>query len=106
RILTGADVVPGPAVEATVAHAGDVVRRQIVAEPVALVDRGPEFAGRGVDRQADRIADAGGEAAHAAAVRIEFQNVGAQRFVGAVADVGGGAHRHEHLAAVPQEGDV
>ncbi len=44
RVLVGADVVPGPAVERAFAHAGDVIGRHVVAEPVALVGRAPHRA--------------------------------------------------------------
>src|SRR5690606_491901 len=44
RVLVVAHVVPRPAVEAAFLHAGRVVRDDLVAEPVALVDRAPDVA--------------------------------------------------------------
>ena len=41
----GAEVIPGPAVEAAFLDVGDVVGDQVVAQSVALVDRAPELAG-------------------------------------------------------------
>ena len=61
RVLIVADVEPGPAVERALPHPRDVVRHQIVAEAVALVGRAIEIAGRGMNGEADAIADAGGE---------------------------------------------
>src|ERR1019366_10753195 len=77
RILVRPDIPPGPAIESALAHARDVIGRQIVAEPVALVGRAPQIAGGGIDREADAIADAGRENAPALALRIEHQHVGA-----------------------------
>ena len=57
-ILVAADVPPGPAVEAAGFDGGDVVGDEVVAECVALVDGAPEFAGDGVDGEADGVADA------------------------------------------------
>ena len=57
-ILVAADVPPGPAVEAAGFDVGDVVGDEVVAECVALVDGAPEFAGDGVDGEADGVADA------------------------------------------------
>ncbi len=56
-----AHIIPGPAVESAFLHPGDVIGDQIVAQGIALVGRDPEVAGGGVDRQADPVADAGGE---------------------------------------------
>jgi hypothetical protein len=40
-VLVLAEVGIGPAVECAVLHARDVIGDEVVAEPVALVDRGP-----------------------------------------------------------------
>src|SRR6266702_7087475 len=128
RVLVGADVIPGPAVEGAFAHAGDVVGREIIAEAIALVGRAPKLAGHRVHRHADAIADAGCESSLALALRIEDEHVGAvglgspgraqgllllppaeRRLIGsaqAVAGIGGGAHRDEHPRAVLGEDDV
>ena len=57
-VLMGADVLPGPAVEAAVLDVGDVVGNEVVAEGVALVDGTPELAGVGIDGEADGVANA------------------------------------------------
>ena len=60
RLLVPADVVPGPAVEAAVADRGHVLERHVVAEAVALVDRAPDVAGRGMDGEPGAVAQPGG----------------------------------------------
>ena len=76
RVLVGAEVVPGPAIEAPFLDMGDVVGDQVVAQAVALVDRGPELAGLRMDRQADGVADARGVDPLVRAVGVERQDVG------------------------------
>src|SRR5579871_4064852 len=44
RIGVAAHVIPGPAVEASVLHMRDVVGHQVIAQPVALIDRAPQLA--------------------------------------------------------------
>src|SRR5262249_18818755 len=51
-----ADVRKREAIEAAVANFGEVVRRQIVAEPSAFVDVGPQMARRRINGNADGIA--------------------------------------------------
>src|SRR4029077_20457739 len=77
RILVGADVVPGPAVERAFTHARDVVGWNVIAEPVALIGRAPEFAAPWRDRHADAVADAGREDVAVLALRIEREHCGA-----------------------------
>src|SRR5690606_23539363 len=63
RLRAGVDVLapvrPGPAVEAAVAHRGQVVGHQVRADLVALVDHGPELAAAGLDGERGGIAQAG-----------------------------------------------
>ncbi len=123
-----ADIVPRPAIEPALAHPRDVIGRQIVAEPVALVGRAPEIAGLRLDGEADAVAQAGGEAAPIAAAGIENENVGAAILIAparaepmrrlpttklvrtfprhALCDVRGRADRDEHALAVRREHDV
>jgi hypothetical protein len=61
----------GPAVEGAVRHRGEIVRRQIVAAPVALVHGRPELAGARVKGEAHRVAQAGGDEVLARAVCLE-----------------------------------
>src|SRR5213078_878098 len=60
----------GPAVEAALLDLRDVVRRQVVAAPVALVDRRPELTRPRVKREADRISEARRETLLARAVGV------------------------------------
>src|ERR1700733_563076 len=128
RVLVGADIVPGPAVERAFAYAGDVVGRRVVADAVALVGRAPQRAAAGRNRHADAVTDAVGIDALVLAVGIERQNVGALgfaapgraermarhevlqlaagKFAHAVGDIGGRAGRHKHCLAVRREHDV
>src|SRR5262249_48054980 len=69
----------GPAVEAALAHRGEVVGRRLVAEALALVDDGPEHAGARLPRQAHGVAQAGGEDAAAAGSEVELVDAGAAR---------------------------
>src|SRR6185437_12847481 len=67
-------VAVGPAVEAAVADRGEIVRRRLVAETVALVDHRPERARVRLPCEAHRIAQAGRKDAALAARQIEFMN--------------------------------
>src|SRR5690606_38638088 len=64
RLDPGVDVLapvgPGPAVEAALAHRGQVVGDQVRADLVALVDHRPQLAAAGLDRQRRRVAQAAG----------------------------------------------
>ena len=106
RVLVGAEVIPGPAVEAAFLDVGDVVGHQVVAQRVALVDRGPELAGLGVDRQADGVADARGVDPLVLAVGVEGQDVGPALLALVVADVRPRADRNEQGLAVLRELEV
>src|SRR5947208_3063705 len=102
-VLIRADVVPGPAIEASLLNVGDVIRWQIVTELVALVNRSPQFPGLRIYGDADRIADAPGIDAQSRAVGVRFQDVGPvvlDRIVVGVVDVGPRADRDVHLLAV------
>ncbi len=70
RVLVVADIVPRPAVEFSLLHPGDVVGGKIVAEAVALVGGTPQGVRRR-DRQADAVAQAGGEYLRVVTVRVE-----------------------------------
>src|SRR5262249_49443604 len=111
-----------------VAHPRDVVGDEIVAEPVALVDRAPEIAGLRMNAEPHAVAQPAGKHAAVLPVRIEHQHRGAIRVVAprgaeaaltvpaldlgraellhAFADVRRRTDRDEHLPAVAREGDV
>ena len=72
-----AHVIPGPAIESAILHVGSVVGNEIIAEFVALVDRGPNFPGFRIERQAYWVAQSRGENAEAGTVRVVLKNVGA-----------------------------
>src|ERR1700721_2465817 len=81
RILIAAHIPPGPAVESTVLHMGDVIRNQIVASPIALVHRTPELAGLWIERDSTAgVADTVGVDSHSGPIGIEFENIGAILF--------------------------
>lgn len=50
RIPMTADVIPRTAVETTVLHVGDVIGSEVVAEFVPLIDRAPDLATPGMNR--------------------------------------------------------
>ena len=105
RILMAADVEPRPAVKSALLNMRDVIRHQVVAQPVALVHRCPQFAGGGIHGDAHRIADALRVNAPAAAIRIELQDVGAMEFLRVVIGIvviGMRTHRDEHFAAIAE----
>src|SRR5438105_4669593 len=90
RVLVRADVVPGPAIEATLLNVGDVIRREIVTDCITLVNRSPQFPGLRVYGDADRIADAPGIDAQSRSVGVRLQDVGPvvlDRIVVGVVDV-------------------
>ena len=102
----GAEVVPGPAVEAPFLDVRDVVGHEVVAERVALVDRRPELARLRVGRQADGVADARGEDPLVLAVGVEREDVGPALLRVVVADVRPRADRDEERLAVGREFQV
>src|SRR5260370_16133324 len=73
RVLVAAGVIPGPSVKAAILNVSYVIRRDVVAERVALVGGTPEVAGFRLDGFANAIANPGGVDAHAGAVGIELQ---------------------------------
>ena len=59
----------GPAVEAALAHRGQIVGDEVGAELVALVDHRPQLPAAGLDGQRGRVAQAGGVGAVGAGLR-------------------------------------
>ena len=98
RLRMLADVRIGPAVERALLHAGEIVRHQIVAEPVALLHHGVEIAGVGIEGERRRIAHAGRVGGLVAAVGIEALDRGLH--LGLDADVAGGADADEQPAGL------
>ena len=99
-----ADIGVGPAVEPVAPHLGQVIGHQPVAQPVAFVDRDIQVVGAGVEGDADRIAQAAGEGALAAAVGGEFLNRRARRRF--FLHVAARADRDIDVLAVWTEGDI
>src|SRR5689334_16321627 len=54
-------VAEGPAIEGTLLHRGQIIRHQVTAELVALIDNGPQLAGLRLPTHPVRIAQAGSE---------------------------------------------
>ena len=109
RILIASHVEPGPAVESSLLHVRDVVRHQVVAQPVALVHGGPKLAGLWRDGDAHRVADAVRVNALPAPIRVVGQDVRPVSLGGIavrVVHVRGGADRHEHNASIARESYV
>src|SRR5207248_8735420 len=109
RVLMAADVIPGPAVEASILDVRDVLRRKIVADVVTFVDGTPRLARFGIDGNSDAIANAGGEDAASRAIGIELENVGAfglRGIIVGVVDVGMRADGDVHLLAIEGESNI
>ena len=68
------DIGVGIAIEAALLDAGEIIRRQVVAQPIALIGGDVERVGAGREGDAHRIADAAGEFAHAA-VGIDLEDL-------------------------------
>src|SRR5271170_3458411 len=79
RVLMVAHVVPGPAVEAILLHAGDVVGDEVVAQTVTLVGGAPELTSSWVDRLADAVPNAIGVHLEELTVRSELKHVSAMK---------------------------
>src|SRR6202048_648875 len=107
RILMAADIPPGPAIEAALFDMGDVIGYKIAAEACTLVDRTPQLAFLGIDRQAAAsIANSIRKYAHSRSIRVEFQDVGAVLFSWCrvwIVDVRCRSDGDEHLRAVRRE---
>ena len=86
-------VAVGPAVEGAGRDRGHVIGHQIVADLVALVDRGPEHAALGIPGQTHRVAQAAGVDAGRARHPVDLEDGGAVDLLGhaEVGDVGVGA---------------
>ena len=69
RVL--ADIGVGPAVEAALLHADQIIGGEIVAEPVALLHDRPQLAGLRMKGERGRIARAGGDCRLVRAVGVE-----------------------------------
>src|ERR1700733_11192133 len=82
RILVFAHVPPGPAVKTAVFYSGNVVGDEVVAQPIAFIDRAPQRACLRLDREPNAIPNAIGIHAHCRAVWIELEDVGAILFRG------------------------
>ena len=103
RILVAAHVEPGPAVKPARLNVRDVIRHQVIAQPVAFIYRGPQFACSGIHRDTHRIANAIRIHPRSAAIRIELQNIGAMEFLRIVIRivvVGMRADGYKHFAAI------
>src|SRR5579872_2898928 len=73
-ILVVPDVEPGPAEERTFPHPSDVIRHQIIAQPIALVDRTIYVPIDRMHRKTCAISNPRGERSNTFSLRIERQN--------------------------------
>src|SRR5680860_1081505 len=97
-----AKIAEGPAVETTIRHGCHVVRHQITAEQVALIDGDPEPAAFRLPGHTHRIAQASGKFAVLTGFGVNFPN-GRAAFLllkTIFADVTVGAHTDVKLAAI------
>src|SRR5271165_5815505 len=76
-VFVAADIKPGPTVKGAFAHPGHIIRREVVAEAVALVGRAPQLAGSGLHRHPDAIAQTGRKDPFVLALGSEDEHVGA-----------------------------
>ena len=102
RIHVLAPVAVGPAVESTVLHRRHVVRRQFVAEFVALVHDRPQNSGPWLKVHAVRVAQTAGKDARPVGGEIKLMNRGAPflDFEAFLGDVAARSDRHKELGAV------
>jgi len=108
RILIRAGIEPRPAVESAALDRRDEVGRQVVADQVAFVDRGPQVARHRIDADARRVANTGSVDVQRAALGRRFENVGAVHF-GIdvdVVDVRSRSDRDEQRPFVERKRDV
>src|SRR5688500_8095089 len=68
------EVAIGPSVEPAIPHRRHVVRHEVAAKFVALVDGRPEHAGFGLPRHADRVSQPRGKHAMPSRLWIDLQN--------------------------------
>ncbi len=97
-----------PAIEGAIPDRGHVVGNEVAAELVALVDRGPQRAAYRLDRQADGIAQAGGEDPMPAGGAVDLPDGGAP-FLRGDAVLGGvavGADGHVEVPPIRGGDDV
>ena len=101
-------IAPGPTVKRAILHMRHVIGHQVATDFIALVHRGPERAGLGVEAHAHRIANAAGENTVRAGGAIDFPN-SRTAFLGRkpiITNVTVGAYRDVELAAVRAGHDV
>src|SRR6476620_4821706 len=96
-----ADVRVGPAVEAAGANRGDEVRHQVVAELIALVDRGPQRIRARHIRKTHRVAQAARIETMSGTVRVVLVDGGTLHLAWCMPRrrVGGGSDRDVQLRA-------
>ncbi len=101
-------IAPGPAVKPALANGGQIIRHEIAAELVALVDDGPELAGFRMEVQPVRIAQTRCEDARRPRAAIDLPDRGPAllRFETALGSVGIGADRRVEEAAVGTERQI
>src|SRR5882724_7954870 len=79
RVHIVADVAIWPAVKSAILQGSEIIWRKIVAQFVTLIDRRPDFAGGGLQRQSHWIAQSSCILARVFAVRIADGHRGANR---------------------------
>src|SRR5882724_7089110 len=105
RVDVVSDVAVGPTVKSTVLQAGQIIRRQIVAEFIALVHGGPRSAGHRFDREPNGIAQTGGELARILAIEIANRNRRSHWRLASI-DVAAGAHSDQNMFAIGSDCEI
>src|SRR5581483_3647138 len=105
RIFMSTDVRVRPSIESAVVDFRHIVRHELVAETIALVDRRPERSCFRLERETNRIAQSAGERARTAAIRLHDYDRCASH-VALDVHIAGGTDRDKQLRAVAAEEDV
>ncbi len=109
RVLMTAHVVPRPAEESALRHAGHVVRNQVIAQVVPLIGGAPQLSRAGIDGFTHTVPDSVCIDLNELALRSELQHVRAVELTGVgvrVIHVGTGTHGDQHVPAVFAEDHV
>src|SRR3954451_14997689 len=74
RVLMGADIVPWPSIERVFTNPGDIIGREVISKPIALVSGAPNRAVLWLDRKTHTIANSGRECLLVLPVGVEGQH--------------------------------
>src|SRR5262249_13749683 len=97
-----------PTVKSALLHRSEIIRHEVAAQFVALIDDRPKLARFRLPSHAVRVTQAGGKNTQLPALQIKLQNIGAHflRFETVLGRVAVGADSHIKLRAVLAGNDV